>query len=409
MILHIIDGGCFMAGMVFLDQFTIMTAFIGQITKNPLIISLIPAAVVVGYNTPGLFSAPLIQKVHNKHFFIIISGIFQRLMILLLALFTFSLPRFSPLSAGLISILIYFLFAGIGGFGGPAWLDLFTRTLPKGKRSRIVAIRNATGAAAGIVFPALIAFILKKYAFPRNYRALLFIAFGFIMLSWIAFLLIQDKEAPIVHKTNRIRFLPFLKSLPKNDPNFIRFLASRVLFSICIVGNSFYTLFYLAKNQSMDDSVIAAFAFVLNLSKIPSALLLGQIGDKRGNLLVYKIGIVCIIPANIVALLSPSLPMFLLVYLFLGFILSADINTYQSFIGEFGNERNRIYYISLGNFTAGIFSGLFPIAAGAMLAAHLFSMKSLFIFCAILSTFGLLLTHVFVKEPSLIQQTNNPV
>lgn len=402
-ICHILDGGFFMGGMVFLDQFTIMTAFIGKITQNPLIISLIPAAIAIGFNAPGLFSAILIQKIQNKHRFVVIVGIFQRLMIFFLAIFTFSLPHVSTLFAGLVSVLIYFLFAGMGGVSGPAWLDILTRTIPKRRRSRVIAFRNAIGAGAGVVFPLFIALILRNFAFPENYRGLFLISFGLVILSLISFASIKDKDAPPIQKENPLRFSSFLKTLPKDDPNFIRFLISRTLFAICIIGSSFYTLFFLANNQGMNSSVIAAFAFVLNLSKIPGALILGHIGDKKGNLLVYKIGILAIIPANIIALCAPSLPMFIIVYIFLGLIISADLNTYQSFIGEFGNEKNRIYYFSTGNFTAGIFSGIFPIAAGAMLAIHLFSFETMFIFCTGFSILGLIYTHIFVKEPSTLQ------
>lgn len=398
-ILQIFEGGFFMGAMVFLDQFTIMIGFIQQLSKNPVVVSLIPAALVIGFNAPGLLTAQWIQRIQNRHLLVALTGLFQRLMILLLALFTYSLGKFSAVSAGIISATIYFLFSGIGGIGVPAWLDLFARTVPANKRSRVVAVRNAIGAGTGIVFPVLIAYVLKTFAFPNSYRILFLIAFGFLMVSWIAFLFINDYNVPSVNETKDLRFGEFIKNLYKTDRNFVWFLASRILFGFSIITMSFYTMYYLAQNKTVDDSIVASFALALNASKIIGGLALGYLGDKKGNLLVFKIGIILVIPTNLLVLYSASLPLYFIVFVLFGLSVAVDINTYQSFIGEFGNSKNRIFYTTMGSSIAGIFSGLLPVAAGILLSTGVISFKALFIFCAGISCLGFIFIQLFVKDP----------
>lgn len=389
-----------MAAMVFLDQYTIMIGFIRKLSENPLIISLIPAALVIGFNTPGILTAQLVQSIQNKHRFVAITGFFQRLMILLLAAFTLGLGAFTPVTAGLLSALIFFLFAGIGGTGGPAWLDLLLRTVPAGKRSRVIAARNAIGAGAGIIFPVFIAYILRNYPFPESYRILFLAAFGLFALSWAGFILIKDPDVPPVAETSRHRFSAFIKTLRKDDPNFIRFLASRILFSFCLITSSFYTVYFLSRNEGIDDAVVASFALALNISKIVGGLLLGNLADTKGNLLVYKIGILMIIPANLLMLLSPSLPVLIGVFALFGLTFAADTNTYQSFIGEFGTPYNRVYYTTLGSSVAGTFAGVLPIAAGALLKIGAIHYQMLFLFCASLAFVCFLYVQAAVRTPA---------
>ncbi|MBN1501323.1 MAG: MFS transporter [Spirochaetes bacterium] len=401
-ILHIIEGGFFMGGMVFLDQYTIMIGYMRQITRNPLLISLIPASLVIGFNVSGLLTVHIVQKIHNKHLFIVITGFFQRLMILFLVFFTISLGHFTPLVSGLISALIYFLFSGIGGISVPAWLDLLSRTVPSGRRSRVVAIRNAIGAGTGIVFPVLIAYILRTFAFPGNYRILFIIAFVFLMISWMAFIFINDHDAPAVNETSNSRFSAFIKSLPAEDPNFLRFLISRVIFSFCIITMTFHTVYFFSKNEGIDDTIVASFALALNISKIAGGLFLGYIGDRKGNVSVYKIGILMIIPTNLLMIYSPSIPAVYIVFILFGMTIAADLNTTQSFLGEFGNRNNRIFYTTMGSSVAGIFTGFLPIAAGALLKFRIIEFNTLFIFCAVLALICYIYVSKSLRDPSRI-------
>ena len=397
--LHIIEGGAFMAAMVFLDQYTVMIGFIQKLSKNPLIISLIPAALVIGFNTPGLFTAQMIQRIQNKHRFVAITGLFQRLMILLLAAFTLGMGNLPPTTAGIVSAFIFFLFAGIGGSGGPAWLDLLMRTVPPGRRSRVIALRNAIGAGAGIIFPVFIAYILKTRPFPESYRILFLTACGFFTVSWIGFVMLKDLEVPLVAETSRQKFSAFIKALPGSDPNFIRFLLSRILFGFCLITTSFYTVYYLSSNEGIDDSVVATFALAMNVSKIFGGLFLGHLADKKGNLLIYKIGILLIIPANLLILYSPSLPVFIGVFVLFGLTFAADTNTYQSFIGEFGTPLNRVFYTTLGSSVAGTFAGILPIVAGILLKLGYVRYQMLFLFCASLAVLCFLYVQAAVKAP----------
>jgi MFS family permease len=400
MIFHTLDGAFFMAAMVFLDQFTIMLAFIRQVVNDPLMISLIPAAVAVGFNTPGLFSAPLMRKLRIPHLFLSVAGIFQRLMILFLALFTKVMTGMSPMQAGLTASMFYFLFAAVGGTTGPAWLDLLARTIPSNYRARVVAVRNAAGAGAGVVFPVAIGLVLMKFDFPRNYRYLFLAAFLLLILSLLSFIMIRDvPPAAEPEGVRRTGYREFIRTIRKRDPNFFRFLAGRILFAFAAVSLSYFTLWFFKRNPGQDDAVVAGFALALNISKVLSGLLLGVIGDRKGNLLVLQIGILAMIVSNLTIWLMPGLPMIYISFVLLGIVLSADINTYQAFITEFGNEQTRIYYAAVANSLAGTLAGILPILVGALLSRGILSWSVLFLFCSAAGVFCWFVFRFWVRDP----------
>lgn len=400
MVFHTLDGAFFMAAMVFLDQFTIMLAFIRQIINDPLINSLVPAAMAIGFNTPGILSAPLMRRLKRPHLFLSVMGIFQRLMILVLALYTRLITGISPLQAGLTASVFYFLFAGVGGTTGPAWLDLLARTIPARYRARVVALRNAAGAGAGVIFPVAIALILSRYGFPANYRYLFLIAFALLMLSLLSFAMIRDhRPDPVDQGAETSGYREFLRTIPRRDPNFFRFLLGRVIFAFSAVSMSFFTLWFFRKNPGQSDTMVAGFALALNISKVVAGLLMGVIGDRRGNLLVLQIGIAAMVLSNVTVWFFPGLPMIFITFVLMGIVLSADINTYQAFITEFGNEHTRIYYAAVANSLAGTLSGVLPIAAGALLSAHILPWPVLFGFCLAAGVACWFIFRFWVRDP----------
>jgi MFS family permease len=396
---HTLDGVFFMGAMVFLDQFTIMTAFISNITDNTLIISLIPASLVLGFNVTGIFSVNVIQRIHRKHLFVAIMGALQRLMILALAMYTFALPTDSPVRDGSLAALFYFLFSAFGGFPGPAWLDLLARTVPSAKRAGLVNLRNSLGAGVGVVFPFLIAFFLDRFAFPSNYRYLFLTAFGFLVLSWLAFIMIKDCPPKVSKDSRPIGLLAFIKDLKNSDRNFMMFMSGRLVFSFAVISMSFYTVYFLRQNPDIQQSIVARFTLVMNISKVLTGLILGRIGDKHGNLKVLLIGVVFIVLSNILAWFFPSLPVFYAIYVFMGIIIMADINTYQAMTTEFGTAENRVMYAAVGNSLTGFMVGMLPIGAGALLAAGVLGFRPLFIICAAAAGVSFIFFRFFVKDP----------
>jgi MFS family permease len=137
----------------------------------------------------------------------------------------------------------------------------------------------------------------------------------------------------------------------------------------------------------------------MNISKVLTGLILGRIGDKHGNLKVLLIGVVFIVLSNILAWFFPSLPVFYAIYVFMGIIIMADINTYQAMTTEFGTAENRVMYAAVGNSLTGFMVGMLPIGAGALLAAGVLGFRPLFIICAAAAGVSFILFRFFVKDP----------
>ena len=84
-----LDSGIFMSGIVFFNQMTIMIVFIQQLFDSALIVSLVPALFMIGYNIPGLFTTGFAERAAFRKKFIALGGFIQRMFVLCMVLSVF--------------------------------------------------------------------------------------------------------------------------------------------------------------------------------------------------------------------------------------------------------------------------------------------------------------------------------
>ncbi|MBN1799773.1 MAG: MFS transporter [Spirochaetales bacterium] len=394
-----LDSGIFMMAMVFFHQMTIMVAFVKQLYDSPLIISLIPALLLIGFNLPGLVTTRLAERHVLRKKFITVFGFIQRLSILFMALSTFLLEPFGPNVTVAFVLFFYFSFSFFGGIGTPAWLDFSAKTIPVRYRARTNSLRAVIAGAGGIVLPLLINYFLTAFEFPQNYRLNFLSGFLVLSVSFVFFLFIKEAEAsPAVRRKTFKQYLSSLVKILKRDKNFVRFLGTQAVLSVSECGAAFFT-FYAIDLLKIGESTVVFYTFLLNLSFPIFGIILGFIGDKAGNLRVLQIGAFTTLAALVLIIFWPTHFIFYVIFILVGITVNARLNSFQVFITEFGDEKDRIRYSALSTTISATLFGLTPLAGGILLSSKLIDFNTLFIIGAVFAGLALFCFLFVVKDP----------
>lgn len=394
-----LDSGIFVMAMVFFHQMTIMVAFVKRLYDSPLVISLIPALLLIGFNLPGLFTTRMAERHAIRKKYIGVFGFIQRICILLMALSTFLLEPFGPYVTVAFVLFFYFGFSFFGGIGTPAWLDFSAKTIPVRYRARTNSLRAVIAGAGGILLPLLINYFLTSYEFPENYRLNFLAGFLLLSVSFICFLSIKETEAsPAVRKKPFGQYFSSLVKILKRDKNFVRFLCTQAILSVSECGSAFLT-YYAIDLLKINESTVVFYTFLLNLSFLIFGVLLGFIGDKTGNLRVLQIGAFTTLAALVLVIFWPTHFIFYIIFIMVGITVNARLNSFQVFITEFGNDKDRIRYSALSTTISATLFGLTPLAGGILLSTKLLTYNSLFTIGALFAGLALFCFLFVVKDP----------
>ncbi len=311
----------------------------------------------------------------------------------------FLLEPLGPQATALLVLFCYCGFAVMGGVYNPAWIDFCAKTIPVNYRARTNSFRAVIAGAGGIAAPLLITFLLKEFSFPFNYQLTVFSGFILLFISFGAFLAIRevDPSPPVRNKDLRAYF-GSLRSVLRNDPNFVRFLLTQVLLSVSECGAAFYT-YYAISRFGVGEGTVVLYTLVYNLSFLGFGFVIGFIGDKFGNLQILRIGAGGSFLALLLAVVFPSPFILFVIFVLVGINFNARLNSFQVFITEFGDEKSRIRYSTLATAIGAASFGLMPLIGGILLETFKVSFTALFAVGAVFALLAFLSFTFIVKDP----------
>jgi len=83
---HIWEGGLYLGGMAFVSAETVLPRIVEQLGATPLIISMMPTLLILGFMSPGVLVVPLLERLPRYYPFVMLAGFLQRLPYLLAGL-----------------------------------------------------------------------------------------------------------------------------------------------------------------------------------------------------------------------------------------------------------------------------------------------------------------------------------
>jgi hypothetical protein len=123
-LVNVIDGGFFGLGLGFASFSTVLPLFVSNLTDSAILIGLIPAIHVVGWQLPQLFTAHRVSQQKRYKPTVMFYTIQERLPFLGLAVVSWFIPKIGP-EIALFLIFMLLVWQGLGGgFTATAWQSM---------------------------------------------------------------------------------------------------------------------------------------------------------------------------------------------------------------------------------------------------------------------------------------------
>ncbi len=396
-IVNLLDGGFFGFALGLASFSTVIPLFIANLTTSAVLIGLVPAVHVVGWQLPQLLTARYISRMRRFKPFVMKMTIQERLPFLGLAIIAWLLPGINERLA-LVLVFILLVWQGFGGgFTANAWQNLIGKIIPGHIRATFFGSQSAAAnllAGAGAILAGI---VLERVAFPDNFLICFLAASLMMVVSWV-FLNLTREPSRVSEPlpTEQIAFWGNVLEILRKDRPFGWFIVSRIAFQFATMASAFYTV-YAVKIMGMGEAAAGVMTSILFIVQVISNIGFGWVADRRGRLPVLKAGALAAIIAASMAWLAPSFYWFFIIMIFAGLANSVFWTIGMAVSLEFGNEENRPTYVGLANTLIAPSAILAPLFGGWL--ADLYGYQAAFLASAILGAATLLLLFLFVRVP----------
>lgn len=315
-----------MAGSAFLSPEMAMPAFVQTLGGSAALVGLMPVLLNASMYTPGLFVAPLVERLHRFKPFVVFFGAFQRLPYLITALVLFFGPE---LHNWLLPIVVLTPIASglLGGVGTNAWLEMVTRMIPEHLRASGWAIRYLIQGIIGLFAGLVIHYILGKYPGATGFAWLHLICFSFLTASYIAqWTMIETVPDKPAAPLPPLRYGAYLRELPgllAGKPDLIKLALARFTGMGFLMMVSFMSIHALKVTQRPQEDV--GFLVVASMvGALAGNILAGWWGNRSGGRIVMIAARVLCICLCLAVIWASSFYAFILASFALGFGLFLD-------------------------------------------------------------------------------------
>jgi MFS family permease len=365
-------------GLAFVNQTTVLPAFVARLTASDVLIGLTSTIANGAWLLPQLFAANIIAGKARKKAAVAVPGIVSRSLFLLIGPIALLAGR-RPGAALALFFIMYFVAYVLDGIASTAWFDILGKTLEPAARSRLVGMgqigAGIGGAAAGFV----VGYVLTgdMFPFPGNYALLFTVSGVFLALSMVSFLFLR--ETPEEHLEPRLPWAQYFRRLPGvllEDSGFRRVTGVWLLMGIFSLALPFYVIFGLER-LGFPPLSVGVFTTAQVAGTIASALVMARVGGRRGTRAVIRLWGACAAAAPILAagtllarpLLGGALMyVYALVFFIAGWQGNALMAGFINHVLEIAPASRRPLYIGLAN-TLNAASMVMPLLGGWLLSA----------------------------------------
>ncbi len=212
---HNIEGAFFMGALPFISLEIVMPKLVETLGGNSLLISLTPVAMMLGFMTPPMLLAHLVERLDHYKPICLITGIIQRGVFGIAGVILYWFADDFPTLGLWAVVFIPYLSGFAGGVSMTAWTELVAKVIPIKKLSSSSAIRNISGGLIGFAAGYIIKYILEHSTGYKGYGILFFITFFLTMMSYLLFTQIKEPPTQRLTKPHHKTLWSNLKSLPK--------------------------------------------------------------------------------------------------------------------------------------------------------------------------------------------------
>ncbi|MFC1582525.1 MFS transporter [Planctomycetota bacterium] len=281
---HTIEGGLYMGGLTFVMPMVVVTYLINEMNGPAILTAIVPVMLSIGFLTPPLFMAHILETLRRYKPVIMVTGVFQRLPYLAAGLALIYLADSWPVTVVYLVAFTPFVSGLTGGISSTAWMGLVARTIPGDRLCSVWAMRLIIRDILGICAGMIAAGLLKAHPGTGGYGRLHLIAFGFLVLSYLVFALIRETGAEAAIPQPRIsmrRNFAQGDALIRTDQRLRRYIVSKVCLNSIYIVIPFLSTFALRKT-GLDASYLGWLLGCCSMGSIVGNILAAYIGDRRG-------------------------------------------------------------------------------------------------------------------------------
>ena len=398
----------FGTGMSFVNQTTVLPAFVATLTGSAPLIGLVSTLATGGWLLPQLFAANAIAGRPRRKASVILPAGASRVLFLLLGPLMLLLAPRRPAAALATFFMLYFLFYVADGIASVSWLDILGKSLAPGLRARLISVGQAGAGIAGVGAGILVGIILtsRRLPYPSNYALLMGLGALMFVLSVVSFAFM--KEEPELTGARPLPWRDYFRRLwgiLATDGDFRRAVVVQLLFSLTGAATPFYVIHGLG-SLGFGELSVGIFTSAQVAGGVVSALFMGRMGERSGTRAVMRLGGGMSLAAPLLALavplaaaLFPSAALmyvYAIVFMLVGAQTNSTMAGFLNYVLESAPASDRTMYIGFANTASGV-SLVAPLIGGALLAAF-GSYPALFIAAAAGPVAGLVLS-LRLSEP----------
>lgn len=370
-----LDIGFFFAGEAFVSVNTILPVFAATLTQDPVIIGLIPAIVNSGWYLPQVFMVSKVSKLKRTLPLTCRMSVLERIPFLFLPLLALAIPHISSKMA-LILLMVIVIFRGVAsGFTALPWQELTARAIPLSHRARFWGMSRSFGQVLGVFSSLVAALILDTLEYPYNYALNFGIALIFLWLSYAALRLnVEPIQPPHASEKDSSKPLSpltfnwdFARQVLKENANFRHYLAARIMGFFGNMASGFIAVYGMQRFQ-LADGQAGIFTGLLYGASILGYSIWGYLGDRIGPRKVYMSALLIWCLGLLLAILTPSVWIYYLVFIAYGLYLSGSTMGDALLVFELGSDQMRPAYMGLARTLVSPGIILAPILAGSIIA-----------------------------------------
>lgn len=321
-----------------------------------------------GSLVPQLAVAGQIRKARRRKWFWSGGAIVQAITLLLMWPAVLLLPA---TAAGWSVVVLLTLFSLASGVGSVAFSDVVGKTIPKGRRGLLLAVRATSGGILGLAAGFLIKSTIADVNSLTPYILMIIVAAGLWLVAAFLFGSIAEKPGATSGGRNPLQELKAGIRVLREDSGFARFVLARVFLLTVELSLPFYALFA-RKFSGGELSNLGLFLMATALAEIFSSPLWGKFADRASHKVMAAGGLLAA-AAGVYALLLTLLPdnmhisyLAAAAFLIVGFAKGGVRMGRKTYIIDYAPSDQRPLYTAMSNTLIGILAlagGIFGLIA----------------------------------------------
>jgi MFS family permease len=370
---------------------------LAAIGAPPALTGLLVPVRQAGSLVPQLAVAGQIRKAHRRKWFWSGGATVQAIALVLMWPAVIFLPS---TVAGWSVVVLLTLFSLASGVGSVAFSDVVGKTIPKGRRGLLLAVRATSGGILGLAAGFLIKSTIADSNSLTPYIAMIVVASGLWLIAALLFGSIAEKPGAASGGRNPLQELKAGVRVLRQDRGFAGFVLARVFLLTVELSLPFYALF--ARQFSGGElSNLGLFLMATALAEIFSSPFWGKFADRASHKVMAAGGLLAA-AAGVYALLLTLLPGDLHIsylaaaaFLIVGFAKGGVRMGRKTYIIDYAPGDQRPLYTAMSN----TLIGLLALAGGIFgLIAQLFGINVVIAVLLALALTGALIARA-LPEP----------